>query len=170
MKDFWEEQQIEKKKVNKKKIIISIIILVIVAVLGTVIGVYLNNDSFRDWIDRNILRKEVMQDNVTTIELEDSQTANIVAFNRYIGILNKNTFSIYGSSGNEEASLEVQVSNPLFNSSDRFLAIAENGGKKVYIIENRDISWQTEVEGNILQVVVNKNGYVAIVTEDTINK
>ncbi len=170
MKDFWEEQQIEKKKVNKKKIIISIIILVIVAVLGTVIGVYLNNDSFRDWIDRNILRKEVMQDNVTTIDLEDSQTANIVAFNRYIGILNKNTFSIYGSSGNEEASLEVQVSNPLFNSSDRFLAIAENGGKKVYIIENRDISWQTEVEGNILQVVVNKNGYVAIVTEDTINK
>ena len=77
MKDFWEEQQIEKKKVNKKKIIISIIILVIVAVLGTVIGVYLNNDSFRDWIDRNILRKEVMQDNVTTIDLEDSQTKDL---------------------------------------------------------------------------------------------
>lgn len=170
MKDFWEEQPIEKKTINKKKIIISIIILVIVAVLGTVIGVYLNNDDFREWIDKNIFRKEVMQDNVTTIELEDAQTANIYAFNRYIGILNKNTFSIYGSSGNEEASLEVQVSNPLFNSADRFLVIAENKGQKVYVLENRDISWQTQVEGNILQVVVNKNGYVAIVTQDTINK
>ena len=170
MKDFWEEQPIEKKTINKEKIIISIIILVIVAVLGTVIGVYLNNDDFREWIDKNIFRKEVMQDKVTTIELEDGQTANVYAFNRYIGILNKNIFSIYGSAGNEEASLEVQVSNPLFNSADRFLVIAENKGQKVYVLENRDISWQTQVEGNILQVVVNKNGYVAIVTQDTINK
>ena len=170
MRDFWEETTPEKKTINKKKIVIAISIFLVVAIIGTIIGVYLNNNSFRDWIDRNILRKEVMQDKVSTIEIEDGQTANVVAFNKYIGILNKNKFSIYGSSGSEETSLEIQVSNPLFNSADRFLAIAETNGKKLYIIENKDISWQTQVEGNILQVVINKNGYVAIVTEDTINK
>lgn len=170
MRDFWEETTPEKKTINKKKIVIAISIFLVVAVIGTITGVYLNNNSFRDWIDKNILRKEVMQDKVSTIEIEDGQTANVVAFNKYIGILNKNKFSIYGSSGSEETSLEIQVSNPLFNSADRFLAIAETNGKKLYIIENKDISWQTQVEGNILQVVINKNGYVAIVTEDTINK
>lgn len=170
MRDFWEETTPEKKTINKKKIVIAISIFLVVAVIGTIIGVYLNNNSFRDWIDKNILRKEVMQDKVSTIEIEDGQTANVVAFNKYIGILNKNKFSIYGSSGNEETSLEIQISNPLFNSADRFLAIAETNGKRLYVIENKDISWQTQVEGNILQVVINKNGYVAIVTEDTINK
>ena len=170
MRDFWEETTPEKKTINKKKIVIAISIFLVVAIIGTITGVYLNNNSFRDWIDKNILRKEVMQDKVSTIEIEDGQTANVVAFNKYIGILNKNKFSIYGSSGSEETSLEIQVSNPLFNSADRFLAIAETNGKKLYIIENKDISWQTQVEGNILQVVINKNGYVAIVTEDTINK
>ena len=170
MRDFWEETPIEKKTINKKKIVIAISIFLVVAVIGTITGVYLNNNSFRDWIDKNILRKEVMQDKVTTIEIEDGQTANVVAFNKYIGILNKNKFSIYGSSGNEETSLEIQISNPMFNSADRFLAIAETNGKKLYVVENKDISWQTQVEGNILQVVINKNGYVAIVTEDTINK
>ena len=170
MRDFWEETPTEKKTINKKKIVIAISIFLVVAVIGTLIGVYSNNNSFRDWIDKNILRKEVMQDKVTTIEIEDGQTANVVAFNKYIGILNKNKFSIYGSSGNEETSLEIQISNPMFNSADRFLAIAETNGKKLYVVENKDISWQTQVEGNILQVVINKNGYVAIVTEDTINK
>ena len=170
MRDFWEETPIEKKTINKKKIVIAISIFLVVAVIGTLIGVYSNNNSFRDWIDKNILRKEVMQDKVTTIEIEDGQTANVVAFNKYIGILNKNKFSIYGSSGNEETSLEIQISNPMFNSADRFLAIAETNGKKLYVVENKDISWQTQVEGNILQVVINKNGYVAIVIEDTINK
>ena len=170
MRDFWEETPIEKKTINKKRIVIAISIFLVVAVIGTITGVYLNNNSFRDWIDKNILRKEVMQDKVTTIEIEDGQTANVVAFNKYIGILNKNKFSIYGSSGNEETSLEIQISNPMFNSADRFLAIAETNGKKLYVVENKDISWQTQVEGNILQVVINKNGYVAIVTEDTINK
>lgn len=170
MRDFWEETPLEKKTINKKKIVIAISIFLVVAVIGTIIGMYLNNNSFRDWIDKNILRKEVMQDKVSTIEIEDGQTANVVAFNKYIGILNKNKFSIYGSSGSEETSLEIQISNPLFNSADRFLAIAETNGKRLYVIENKDISWQTQVEGNILQVVINKNGYVAIVTEDTINK
>ena len=170
MRDFWEETPLEKKTINKKKIVIAISIFLVVAVIGTITGVYLNNNSFRDWIDKNILRKEVMQDKVSTIEIEDGQTANVVAFNKYIGILNKNKFSIYGSSGSEETSLEIQISNPLFNSADRFLAIAETNGKRLYVIENKDISWQTQVEGNILQVVINKNGYVAIVTEDTINK
>ena len=170
MRDFWEETPIEKKTINKKKIVIAISIFLVVAVIGTLIGVYSNNNSFRDWIDKNLLRKEVMQDKVSTIEIEDGQTANVVAFNKYIGILNKNKFSIYGSSGNEETSLEIQISNPMFNSADRFLAIAETNGKKLYVVENKDISWQTQVEGNILQVVINKNGYVAIVIEDTINK
>lgn len=163
MKDFWEEVEKEntKKKINKKKIIIiSIITLILIAII-TISIIYVKNQQARDWIDRNIFRKEVLQDKVTTIELKDNQN-NIYAFNKYIGILNKTEFSIYNQNGDSEAQLEIQISNPLFNSANRFLAIAENQGQKMYIIEDKEIKWEAEVEGNIEQININKNGYVAV--------
>lgn len=165
MKDYWEEPR--NKRVNKKKIIvITIIAIIVIAMISTTV-VYYKNKQAREWIDRILLRKEVMQDNVSTIELKENQNANIYAFNKYIGVLNKNKFTIYGNTGNEEKSLEVQVSNPIFDSANRFLVMAEKKGKKLYLINDKDITWEAEVEGNISQVHVNKNGYVAVVITDT---
>ena len=165
MKDYWEEPV--EKKINKKKILTTIIIGVVAIALLTIIIIYHVNKPFREWIDKNIFRKEVLQDRVSTIELKEEQNSNITAFNKYIGVLNKNKFTIYDGTGKEEKDLQVQISNPIFDSANRFLAIGEKDGKKVYLITDKDISWETEVEGNILQVHVNKNGYVAVSVSDT---
>lgn len=169
MKDIWIESEVGKKdkKINKKKLIITSIIILIVVLCIVVIGLYCTNKQCREWIDKNVLRKEVIQDRVATIDLKENQNSNIYAFNKYIGILNKTKFSIYGNTGNEEKTLEIQVSNPIFSSANRFLAIAENKGRKFYVITDKEISWEAEVEGNIAQVHVNKNGYVAVVIVDT---
>ena len=117
--------------------------------------------------EKLIFRKEELQDKVATIDLKENQDSNIYAFNKYIGILNKTKFSIYNSTGSQEKTLDLQISNPIWGSANRFLAIAENKGKKVYLISDKDIAWEAEVEGNISQVHVNKNGYVAVVIVDT---
>ena len=168
MKDFWEETEKErvKNKINKKKIIIiSIIAIILIAVIALAI-VYTKNQQAREWIDKNIFRKEVMQDKVATIELKEEQN-NIYAFNKYIGVLNKTKLNIYNQNGSTEAELEIQISNPLFNSANRFLAIAENQGQKFYLIEDKETKWEAEVEGNIEQINVNKNGYVAVAITGT---
>ena len=168
MKDYWEETKASKpKKINKKKIIIGTILAILIIAIATMTILYIKNEQVREWIDKNIFRKEVMQDEVTTIDIEEGQNANIYAFSKYIGILNKNKFKIYGNTGNEEKELEVQISNPVFDSSNRFLAIAETKGQKVYLISDKEIAWETQVEGNIAQIHVNKNGYVAVVIVDT---
>lgn len=169
MKDFWEETESEKKKINKKKIIIISVIVIILITLITLGIVYVKNKQAREWIDKNIFRKEVMQDKASTIELNDEQNS-IYAFNKYIGVLNKTKLNIYNQNGNSEAELEVQISDPLFNSANRFLTIAENQGQRFYLIEDKEIKWESEVEGNIEQINVNKNGYVAVVVTGTINK
>lgn len=165
MKDYWRED--ESKNVNIKKIIILIAIIIIIGLIVTVIILYKKNDNFRNWIDVQILRKQVLQEKVTTIDLEENQNANIYAFNKYIGILNKNKLEVYGSTGNREADLDVQIVNPLFNTANRFLAIGEQNGQKIYLIEDKKVSWEKEVEGNISQVYVNKNGYVAVTISGT---
>lgn len=167
MKDVWIDAEKENKKVNKKKIAILTIIILIVVITIVMFGLYNTNDQARGWIDKNIFRKEIQQDKVATIDLKESQNSSIYAFNKYIGILNKTKFSIYGNTGNEEKTLDIQISNPIWGSANRFLVVAENKGQKLYLISDKDIAWESEVEGNIAQVHVNKNGYVAVVIADT---
>lgn len=169
MKDVWIEEKAtqKKKKINIKKIIITMLIIILAVSAIIVVGIYATNEQARKWIDKNVLRKEVLQDNVATIELEDGQESSICTFNRYIGVLNKTKFDIYGSSGSKEKELEIQISNPIYSTENRFLAIAENGGQKIYLINDKDIEWEATVEGNILQIHVNKNGYVAVTIENT---
>lgn len=167
MKDVWIDAEKENKKVNKKKIAILTIIILIVVIIIVMFGLYNTNDQARGWIDKNIFRKEIQQDKVATIDLKESQNSSIYAFNKYIGTLNKTKFSIYGNTGNEEKTLDIQISNPIWGSANRFLVVAENKGQKLYLISDKDIAWESEVEGNIAQVHVNKNGYVAVVIVDT---
>lgn len=165
MKDFWMEAN--EKKINKKKIMIAVGIALIIMTIITLIIAYTNHRAFREWTDKNIFRKEVKQENLPTIELKEGENSNIYAFDQYIGVLNKNNFSIYNSTGREEKTLKVEITTPIFNSSGRYLAIGETKGQKLYLMTNQDIAWEKEMEGNIAQVQVNKNGYVAVIIVDT---
>lgn len=167
MKDIWKESLNFKKKINKKKIWIAIGIVVLILINIAIMIVYSVNDTAHDWIDVNIFRKEVKQDKATTIDLKENQDSSVYAFNKYIGVLSKAKLSIYSNTGSEEKSLDVQISDPLWNSANRFLAIAENKGQKLYVITDKDLSWEASVDGNISQVHINKNGYVAVVISDT---
>ena len=165
MREYWEQP--EKKKINAKKIIISILISIIIIAVIVLVALYISNEEFRDWIDIQVFRKEISQDRVASIELEEGQSSNVYAFNQYIGILNKNKLSLYGSTGSEEASLDIEISTPVFFSSNRFLVVGEQNGQKMYLIEDKEIAWESEIEGNISQVYVNKNGYVAVIISGT---
>lgn len=165
MKDFWKEP--EEKKINKKKIIISILIIILIAIITTLTITYINNKTAREWIDKNIFQKEKTQNNLPSIEIEDENNSNIYAFNKYIGILNKNNFKIYDNTGKQEKELTIEITKPIFNYNNRYLVVAEEKGKKLYLVADKDIVWEREIEGNISQITVNKNGYVAVTIVDT---
>lgn len=74
---------------------------------------------------------------------------------------------LFGRSGNEEFNFSVRVSNPIFESSGRFLAVGEDGGNRIYLISGRNIVWQKELEGEIDNITVNRNGYVAVALSDS---
>lgn len=164
MKDFWNE---ETKKINKKKIIISSIIAIIIIALITIGIIYAKNEQFRNWMDENIFRKNINQETLPSIEIKENENPSIYAFNQNIGILSKNEFKIYNSAGKEEKTLNLEITTPLIDSSNRYIAIGENKGKKMYLIADKEIVWEKEIEGNISQIKVNQNGYVAISVIDT---
>lgn len=170
MKDIWEDAQnyrIKKKsKINKKKLLIIIAVSLVILLLLILIILYNSVRGYREWVDINIFNKQVYQDSANTIEFQD-ENAKVCAFNNNIGVLSKNQFMIYNSSGNKETSIDMQITNPLFCSSSRYLAVAQKTGKKLYVLEDKKIKWETNVEGEISQVHINKNGYVAVVITGT---
>lgn len=164
MVDFWNQEKI--KKINKRKIAIIILIVLVTVIAISLVIMYNTSADFREWVDVNILSKQISQDSVATIDIE-SESSKICAFNKNIGVLNKNKFTIYNSSGTKDATLDIEITNPIFCASNRFLAIAEKGGQKIYVIEDKKISWEAQVEGEISQLHINKNGYVAAVISGT---
>ena len=166
MKDYWNDKA-SSKKLNKKKLSITIYIFILIIILIVLACLYISSQGFRNWIDKNILRKEITQNNVSTIDLDSENNYEIYAYDKYISVLNHNTLKIYNENGKEEKSLDIQINNAIFQSNNRFLAVAEEKGQNVYLISGTDIVWTGQVEGNISQIYVNKNGYMAIVITDT---
>ena len=167
MKDFWNEQNNTAKRINKKKLAIIIAISIILIIIITISIVYAKNEQFRDWIDKNVLRKEISQENLPSIEIKADDNPTVYAFNQNIGILNKNEFKIYNSTGKEEKTLNLQITTPIIDSANRYLVIGEDKGKKLYLIADKEIVWEKEINGNISEITVNQNGYVAIAIVDT---
>jgi len=58
----------------------------------------------------------------------------------------------------------------LFIQIGNFFVIAEKSGQKIYLISNKNIVWEKDIEGNISNVYVNKNGYVAVSVSGTTYK
>lgn len=164
MVDFWNEPN---QKINKKKLIIISIVIILIIIFTIIIAMYINNKTARYWIDKYILHKELTQNNLANIEIEDIDNSYICAFNKHIGILSKNNFKIYDNTGKEENKLTLEIAKPIFDENNRYLAVAETKGQKLYLIEDKEIIWERNVEGNISEINVNKNGYVAVTIVDT---
>lgn len=158
------------KKLNKRKVIISIIIVIIIAIFVVVAALYVTNTDTRNFIDTNIFRKNITKDNATFIEIKSENNPHVYAYDKYIVLLEKNTLTSYTSYGREEEKLKVEVSNPIFASSEKSLIIAEKDKKRIYSIYDGNILWQKDLEGNITRISVNKNGYVSVILSGTTYK
>jgi len=158
------------KKLNKRKVIWTTIIAFMLITFAILFSLYVGNENVRVFFDRYIFRKEINEENSNIINLAYEDSENIYAYNNKIVLLIKNNLHTYNPYGKEESNLEVNISTPVFASNNRFLAIAEKKGKKIYSISGNNIVWQKELNGSISKVHVNKNGYISVVVLDTTYK
>ena len=84
-----------KGKLNKKKVIIIVSIIVIIILLAVLTSIYMLNKTFRNNVDKYIFRKNIEENHGPVIELPSQvESNNILAYDNYVGILNKSILSI----------------------------------------------------------------------------
>ena len=152
----------------KKKIIIISGAILIVALI-VIISLYVANEPTREWIDTYILRKNVIEEDLPTIALEN-ENANVYAYDNHIVVLQENNLVIYNSSAKEETTINVSITTPIFADSGNYLLVADKNGQNVYLIYNTSLQWQKTMEGNISAITVNENGAVGVVITGTTYK
>lgn len=157
-------------KFNRRKVLIAIFIAIIIIILIVFIALYIANNDIRNWVDINIFRKNVSEQDIQTISLNTDKNNQIHVYNNYIAILNDKIVTLYNSYGEKITSIDVNINSALYDSSDKYLAIAEDKGNEICLIFDKTYMWSEELEGQILQIHVNKNGYVAVITTDATHK
>ena len=158
------------KKLNKKSIIITVCIIVIVLAIVIMAIVYSINKPFRKFIDKYFFRKNVTQEKLVSIQLDYDSNVNIIAYNRHICVLAESTLKQYNSSGELANEIKLEISNPVYCTNNRYLAISEKNSSKLYLISDSNILWEKEVDGIISKIDVNKDGYVTIILTGTTHK
>ncbi len=149
----------------KKRDIKSLVILLLAIFLIIAVSLYISSAEVRDWFDIYIFKKEIMEDESNSIDLNSSDKNYIYAYGKYLVILKDNILKTYVSSGDKSQEMEVMITTPIFDSEGKYLCIGENGGSKVYLISGNEIIWEKDVEGEISRIDVNKNGYVCVIVK-----
>lgn len=155
-------------KKTKKIPIIFIVFLLILAITLSVL--YICKENFRNWIDINILRKDITESDIVSIDLNTDKSNQVYVYNKYIAILNNQVITLYNNYGEKITDINVNINKALFDANEKYLAIAENGGGEICLILDKNYLWSNKIEGEILQIHVNRNGYVAVITKDTTYK
>ena len=153
-----------------KKVIIMIILSIIVIAVIVAIGLYLGNSSIRLWVDKNILKKDIGEENLPFIAIEESDNIKAFAYSNYIATVGDGALTIYNSDANVVTTINVSITNPKFSANGRYLLLADENGENLYLIYNDSLQWHKELEGNISQITVNQNGAVCVVLTGTTYK
>lgn len=155
------------KKINKKKVVNTIIIIICILLIISAVVLYTTNEKCREILDRYVFRKEVYENNLPTIKIDSNKNISTYAYNKYISVLEENKLKLYNKMGREETALDIEISTPIFEANGEYLGIAEKNGQKLYLVNNKNIVWQKDIEGKISQINVNKNGYVSVIISGT---
>ena len=167
MKDFWGEEEEKPKKLHIKKIIVVSILVILLVLFIVFDHLYNSNREIRNWFDINIFRKQITKNDIVSIDIGEEQNVNVMVYGKNIAILRKKKLELYDNWGSKKTEIDVDINNPIYNEENNYLGIAENKGKKVYLVNDRKVLWENEIEGEISQIEVNKNGYTAIVVTNT---
>lgn len=164
------EENREKKKINKKKMIIVISVVVIILIVAITMLIYFSSRDARKFLDKYLFRKNITQEKLVSIDLDFDSNTNVFAYNKNICILAENKLMVYNSSGKQEKAIDLEINTPEYSVNDKYIAISEKNGSKIYLLNGSEVLWTASVDGQISKINVNKNGYVSIILSGTAYK
>ena len=136
---------------NKKWTIVIVCVAIIVAIIT-----YLNFDKIEQYI---MSKQWQFVDSIATIQADN---INQIATGKNLVTLTKNSVDFYKDMDKPINTISVVTSEIITSVANEYTVIADKVSGNVYMIKENQKVWESKVKGTIFDIVVNKNGYVAI--------
>ena len=154
--------------VNLRKYRLLLIIFIVISII--LFSLYLGVENFRKFVDEKVIKKEVEENSSKSTYLLTGSKSNVIPTLDNIYTVQSGQLKSYDKYGIEKNSERVSISNPIFDSSDKYATISEKQSISFYLLEDGKVKWEKKVDTPIVGIKVNKNGYVAVMSENNIYK
>ena len=154
--------------VNLRKYRLLLIIFIVISII--LFSLYLGVENFRKFVDEKVIKKEVEENSSKSTYLLTGNKSNVIPTLDNIYTVQSGQLKSYDKYGLEKNSERVSISNPIFDSSDKYATISEKQSISFYLLEDGKVKWEKKVDTPIVGIKVNKNGYVAVMSENNIYK
>lgn len=159
----------EKKGIMRNKNIIALVLFVLIAL----ILIYILSPKVRFFVDENIFRKYVKEENAAEVYINSQNNPKIIAYDKNIAVLERGELTVYTKKGeqiNTNEKLNISMANPLVKVNGKNLVLVEKNGKKIFLINDDQIIWNRELDFNINNVNINSNGYIVVIGSNNMYK
>ncbi len=159
------KQNAEKKKKKRSKALSRLLIIFMaVVVLGAVIYFFCVNGGW------SYLKKGedavFNQDTKAVFDISSADKCIYETYGDFVLMCDKNEICAYNSDGKTEWSLSLVTSEPILDVCEKYILVADRGGKSLYIIKNGKIILEYETKYGIANASVNRYGSFVTVTEE----
>ena len=154
--------------VNLRKYRLLLIIFIVILII--LFSLYLGVENFRKFVDEKVIKKEVEENSSKSTYLLTGNKSNVIPTLDNIYTVQSGQLKSYDKYGIEKNSERDSISNPIFDSSDKYATISEKQSISFYLLEDGKVKWEKKVDTPIVGIKVNKNGYVAVMSENNIYK
>ncbi len=134
-----------------------VLILIVFLAFGCFWG-YKNRDelmmyfSNQDWKQAEITGTTTLSNHFAI----DGTSSNLI-------VVGNNYLHGFSNNGEENFDMNVSLKNAVTSATGDYCIIGEKDGTKVYMINSNAKIWEMDIQGTLLDVSVNKNGYSAII-------
>ncbi|NLY42982.1 MAG: hypothetical protein GX066_03220 [Clostridiaceae bacterium] len=102
----------------------------------------------------------------SSIPFDIEAESQIKVYKEYIVFCSKDGLKAMNKEGQEEWSIALTLSNPMIETTDKYILLTDKGGREVHVVTNYSIICTKKTEEPIKMAKINDKGYFAVVTEE----
>lgn len=136
---------------NKKRVIL------VVVLFAAVITAFFSNAH---------MRKLFSTSETSELKFQTGVDYDIVTYGNDLLLINHEGITALNRSGNEMWNIVFSMTTPMADVRDDYIMVADMNGKTVNLYEKDVLVSQIKTEKEIISAKVNKNGYIAVATDE----
>ncbi|MDK2801327.1 MAG: hypothetical protein PWQ70_2946 [Clostridiales bacterium] len=153
------------EKAPRKKVIIKTFVSIILLLIGAYL-IYLNRYNPIMGNLMSIFLKDSMLRKPSTITFDQGIQYEFKAYKNNILLCSRDGIKAIDKKGAEEWSIPLTFNKPLIQTTNKYILVANQGGREINVVTNYSIVSNVTTEEPIIMAKINDSGYFAVVTKE----